>query len=229
MQALDIMTTEVISVPSTAAIFEAAALMAGHHISGLPVVGEDGKIAGIVSEGDLLHRVETGTGRPQRSWFAEFLYSNRKLAREYLKENALLVRDVMTENVISVSPTAELGEIAALLERHQIKRVPVISDGKVVGMVSRSNLVSALARAAQAGSDTVAADEAIRQGVLNALDGQRWATSVENVVVTDGVVHLWGTVSSEEERKAMCVCAERVSGVKGVEDHLGYPAYFTPM
>ncbi|WP_028220924.1 CBS domain-containing protein [Paraburkholderia oxyphila] len=229
MQASDIMTTDVVSVVATATVFEAAELMAKHHISGLPVVDEAGKIIGLVSEGDLLHRVETGTGKPQRSWLAEFLYSTRKLAAEYLKEHAVKVSDIMTENVIAVPPATPLAEIADLLERHHIKRVPVVADGKVLGIVSRSNLVGALARAAQVGPDALASDEAIRQAVAHALEGHRWAMAAENVVVKDGVVHLWGTVGSEEERKAICVCAERVAGVKDIEDHLGYPTYFTPM
>ncbi|WP_213304041.1 CBS domain-containing protein [Paraburkholderia sacchari] len=229
MQASDIMTTDVVSVVSTATVFEAAELMAKHHISGLPVVDEAGTIIGLVSEGDLLRRVETGTGKPQRSWLAEFLYSTRKLAAEYLKEHAVKVSDIMTENVISVLPATPLAEVADLLERHRIKRVPVVADGKVLGIVSRSNLVAALARAAQAGPEVLASDEAIRQSVLHALDGHRWAMPAENIVVKDGVVHLWGTVTSEEERKAISVCAERVAGVKGIEDHLGYPTYFTPM
>ncbi|NLP64555.1 CBS domain-containing protein [Paraburkholderia sacchari] len=229
MQASDIMTTDVVSVVSTATVFEAAELMAKHHISGLPVVDEAGTIIGLVSEGDLLRRVETGTGKPQRSWLAEFLYSTRKLAAEYLKEHAVKVSDIMTENVISVLPATPLAEVADLLERHRIKRVPVVADGKLLGIVSRSNLVAALARAAQAAPEVLASDEAIRQGVLHALDGHRWGMPAENIVVKDGVVHLWGTVTSEEERKAISVCAERVAGVKGIEDHLGYPTYFTPM
>lgn len=229
MQASDIMTTEVVSVPISASVFDAANLMTTHHISGLPVIGEDGKIAGMVSEGDLLHRVETGTGKPQRSWLAEFLHSTRRLATEYLKEHALKISDVMTENVVSVLPATPLAEVADLLQRHHIKRVPVVVDGKVLGIVSRSNLVQALAHAAHGPSDALASDEALRQHVLQVLDGHRWAMAAENVVVKDGVVHLWGTVTSEEERRAICVSAERVMGVKGVEDHLGYPTYFTPM
>ncbi|MBB3258119.1 CBS-domain-containing membrane protein [Paraburkholderia bannensis] len=229
MQASDIMTTEVISVPVSVSVFDVAELMAKHHISGLPVLGDDGKIAGMVSEGDLLHRVETGTGKPQRSWFAEFLYSTRRLATEYLKEHALKVSDVMTANVVSVLPQTPLADVADLLQRHRIKRVPVVVDGKVLGIVSRSNLVQALARAAQGPSDALASDEALRQHVVQVLSGHRWAMAAEDVVVKDGIVHLWGTVTSEEERRAICVSAERVIGVKGVEDHLGYPTYFTPM
>ncbi|WP_322012200.1 CBS domain-containing protein [Paraburkholderia sp. J12] len=229
MQVSDIMTTEVVTVLPTATVFEAAALMVKHHVSGLPVVDEDGNIVGLLSESDLLHRVETGTGKPQRSWFGEFVHSNRKLATQYLKEHASKVGDIMTENVVCVLPTASLAEVADTLERHRIKRVPVTTDGKLLGIVSRSNLVSALARAAQPGPEAIAADEAIRESVLHELDGRRWALSMQNVVVKDGVVHLWGLVNSEEERKAIRVCAERVAGVKGIEDHLGYPTYFAPM
>lgn len=229
MKVSDIMTTRLVTVLPTTTVFDAAALMIKHHISGLPVIDEAGNIVGLLSESDLLHRVETGTGKPQRSWFAEFLHSNRKLAAEYLKENALKVGDIMTANVVCVASSASLAEAADLLERHHIKRVPVVADGKLVGIVSRSNLVSALARAAQPSPEVIAADEAIRAGVMQALDGHRWAMSTENVVVKDGVVHLWGVVNSEEERKAILVCTKRVAGVKEVEDHLGYPTYFAPM
>jgi CBS domain-containing protein len=229
MQASDIMTTDVITVRPDTSIFEAATLLADRHISGLPVVDEGGAVVGILSESDLLHRVETGTGKPQRSWFGEFRNSTRKLAGEYLKENAVKVGDVMTENVVSVTPGTPLGEIADLLERHHIKRVPVQAQGKLVGIVSRANLIRALASAVQPDAAAVASDEAIHYAVLHTLDGHRWAMAAENVVVKQGIVHFWGTVNSEEERKAIIVAAERVPGVKGIEDHLGYPVVFTPM
>jgi len=229
MQASDIMTTNVITVRPNASVFEAATLLTEHHISGIPVVADDGAVIGILSESDLLHRVETGTGKPQRSWFGEFLHSTRKLAGEYLKENAVKVGDIMTANVVSVTPATELSEIADLLERLHIKRVPVIDQGKLVGIVSRANLIRALASAVQPTESGLASDEAIQRDVLHALDGHRWAMSAENVIVKEGVVHFWGTVNSEEERKAILVTAERVAGVKGVEDHLGYPVVFTPM
>jgi CBS domain-containing protein len=229
MQALDIMTTDVVSLRPDATVFEAATLLTRHHVSGVPVVDDTGAVVGILSEGDLLHRVETGTGKPQRSWLGEFLHSTRRLASEYLKENAVKVGDIMTSNVIYVSPKAELSEIAELLERHHIKRVPVLEQGRLVGIVSRANLIRALASAAQPDPAAVASDEAIQRDVLHALDGHRWAMAAENVVVKEGVVHFWGTVNSEEERKAILVAAERVSGVRGVEDHLGYPVVFTGM
>ncbi|TDG06531.1 CBS domain-containing protein [Paraburkholderia guartelaensis] len=229
MQALDIMTTDVVSLRPDATVFEAATLLTRHHVSGVPVVDDTSAVVGILSEGDLLHRVETGTGKPQRSWLGEFLHSTRRLASEYLKENAVKVGDIMTSNVIYVSPKAELSEIAELLERHHIKRVPVLEQGRLVGIVSRANLIRALASAAHPDPAAVASDEAIQRDVLHALDGHRWAMAAENVVVKEGVVHFWGTVNSEEERKAILVAAERVSGVRGVEDHLGYPVVFTGM
>ncbi|WP_321964584.1 CBS domain-containing protein [Paraburkholderia sp. J7] len=229
MQASDIMTTDVITVRPNASIFEAATLLADHHISGIPVVDDSGAVVGILSESDLLHRVETGTGKPQRSWFGEFLHSTRKLAGEYLKENAVKVDDVMTANVVSVSPSTQLSEIADVLERLRIKRVPVLDQGKLVGIVSRANLIRALASAARPDQAGLVSDETIHRDVIQALAGHRWAMSAENVVVKEGVVHFWGTVNSEEERKAILVSAQLVPGVKGVEDHLGYPVVFTPM
>ncbi|MEM5313323.1 CBS domain-containing protein [Paraburkholderia sp. JHI869] len=229
MQASNIMTTDVIIVRPNASIFEAATLLTEHHISGIPVVDDGGAVVGMLSEGDLLHRMETGTGKPQRSWFGEFLHSTRKLAGEYLKENAVRVNDVMTGNVVSVSPSTPLSEIADILERLHIKRVPVLDQGKLVGIVSRANLIRALASAARPDQTGLASDETIHLNVMHALEGRRWAMTAENVVVKEGVVHFWGTVNSEEERRAILVSAERVPGVKGVEDHLGYPVVFTPM
>ncbi|SDD15388.1 CBS domain-containing protein [Paraburkholderia lycopersici] len=229
MQASDIMTTDVITVRPNASIFEAATLLTEHHISGIPVVDDGGAVVGILSESDLLHRVETGTGKPQRSWLGEFLHSTRKLAGEYLKENAVKVGDVMTSNVVSVSPSTPLSDIADLLARLRIKRVPVIDQGKLVGIVSRANLIRALADASRPDEAGLASDETIHRHVLHALDGHRWAMAADNVVVKEGIVHFWGTVNSEEERKAILVSAERVPGVKGIEDHLGYPVVFTPM
>jgi len=228
MEASDIMTRDVITVRHNASIFEAATLLTDHHISGIPAVNDDGNVVGILSEGDLLHRVETGTGKPQRTWFGELLHSTRELAGEYLKENAVKVGDIMTGNVVWVSPSAQLSEIAELLERHHIKRVPVLVRGRLVGIVSRANLVRALASTVQLDPVAVATDEAIHASVLDALTGHRWSLHAESVVVKGGIVHFWGTVTSDEERKAILVSAERVPGVKGIQDHLGYAIARTP-
>jgi CBS domain-containing protein len=148
MRALDVMTTEVITVDPDTSVQALAALLSERGISGVPVVDADNRVVGIVGEGDLLHRVETGTeGRAKRprSWWLDPIASDRELARDYVKSHARTVKDVVTRDVVSVSDTTELADIAMLLEARQIKRVPVVRDGKLVGIVSRANLVRALA------------------------------------------------------------------------------------
>ena len=224
MRALDVMTKAVITVKPDMAVREAARLFGENHISGAPVVDDEGRVIGMLTEGDLLHRTETGTQARRRSWWLEFFASTKDLATVYIKENARLVKDVMTTDVISVKETTPVSEIADLMERHSIKRVPVMYDGELLGIVSRANLVKALASLPQE-SSVVASDhdQSIREAVIQELNGHRWAAPAENVIVTDGMVHLWGIVTSLEQARAMCVAAEKVPGVKGVEDHTTFP------
>jgi CBS-domain-containing membrane protein len=224
MRALDVMTRTVITVLPETTVRAAAQLFAENHISGAPVVEIDGSVIGIVTEGDLLRRIETGTETRRRSWWLEFLASTRDLATIYIKENARLVKDVMTPDVVSVNDTTPLHETADMMERHRVKRVPVMSDGKLVGIVSRANLVRALASATQGFFPTFSeSDQDIREAIIRELSGRRWALHAENVIVNDGVVHLWGVISSAEQGRAMCVAAENVPGVKGVESHMDFP------
>lgn len=231
MRASDVMTTQVVTVTPDTTIHAAAKLLADHHISGLPVVDANGAVIGIVSEGDLLHRAEIGTGAQRRAWWLELLSSTRELAQAYTKEHANLVKDVMSDNVISVAEDTPLGEIADVLERNRIKRVPVMSDGKLVGIVSRANLIRALASVTppEPAPATVADDAAIRDAVLAALRGHRWSLPRQNVIVTAGVVHVWGVIESEEEGRAIRVAAETVPGVKKVESHLDFPPVIPAM
>jgi CBS-domain-containing membrane protein len=230
MRAIDVMTTSIIFASPTMTVREAAGLLIEHSISAMPVADENGKLVGIVSEGDLLHRSEIGTGARPRAWWLQFLASTRELASQYVKEHAQRVEDVMTTDVISVSEDTPLAEIADLLERHRIKRVPVLKDGKVTGIVSRANLVRALASTAPYAAPLVApGDLQLRTAVLEAMAGQRWALSPEQVLVIDGVVHLWGVMTSEEQGKALCVAAQNVPGVKLVVSHLGYPVIIPAM
>ncbi|KVF75897.1 histidine kinase [Burkholderia sp. FL-7-2-10-S1-D7] len=224
MRARDVMTTSVISASPEMSVRETAKLLAEHSISAVPVIDADGKLIGIVSEGDLVHRVEIGTHARRHSWWLELLASSRELASEYAKEHAQTVKDLMTVDVVTVSEDTPLSEVAELLERHRIKRVPVVDNGKVAGLVSRADLVRALA------SDThdkrksfVHADVEIREAILNAMSGQRWALTRGQIIVKNGKVHLWGVIFSEEERKALCVAAQTVPGVKQVISHLVYP------
>jgi CBS domain-containing protein len=226
MRAMDVMTTEVITVDTSATVQAVAALLSERGISGVPVVDADNRVVGIVSEGDLLHRAETGTERPaarRRSWWLDHMAAERDLARDYVKSHATKVTDVMTKDVVSVSDTAELGDIAMMLETRRIKRVPVVRDGKLVGIISRANLVRALAAAG--GKAVTAADSddrTIRNQLLAELKGKPWVNIwAADIIVTDRVVHLWfGADQPLEERQAVRVAAENIPGVGGVEEHI---------
>jgi CBS-domain-containing membrane protein len=221
MRAVDVMTRDVITVHENATVSEVAMLLAKRGISAVPVVDAANRVIGMVSEGDLLHRAETGTEQ-RRAWWLDMLAATDRLARDYVKSHAETVRDVMTRDVISVTDTTPVADIAILLETHRIKRVPVIRDGKLVGIVSRANLVQALAMTVtQPPSDAANDDLAIRERLLAELKAQRWAeVAPANVTVKDGVVHLWNSYVSEEEKQALLVAARSIPGVRRVEDHM---------
>src|SRR5947209_7685270 len=233
MRAMDVMTTNVITVSPDTSVQEVAKILSERGISGVPVVDAQNRLVGIVSEGDLLHRVEMGTDRKtgrRRSWWLDTVGSDEELARAYVKSHGRTARDVMTREVTSVSETAELAEIANLLETKRIKRVPVVRDGKLVGIVSRANLVRALAAAgSRLNADTATDDRAIRQKLLAELRGQEWVhTWAADIIVRDGLVHIWVSDDRpEEERQALRVAAENIPGVRGVEEHI-VPAPMIP-
>jgi len=224
MRAMDIMTTHVVTVGPDTAVKELALLLSERGISGVPVIDSDNRLIGIVSEGDLLHRAETGTERRtehRRARWLDSLASDRDLARDYVKSHGAKVADIMTRNVVTVSDTAELAEIANLLETKRIKRVPVLRDGKLVGIVSRANLVRALAATtSEPASD--GDDRTLRAKLIAELGKQEWAKLwAEDIVVRDKVVHLWFSEDQpEEERQAARVAAENIPGVRQVEQHL---------
>jgi CBS domain-containing protein len=233
---MDVMTTEVITVDPDTSVQALARLLSERGISGAPVVDSENRLVGIVSEGDLLHRVETGTERRperltgrRRSWWLDTIASDQHLARDYVKSHGRTVKDVMTPDVISVTDTTELAEIAMLLETKRIKRVPVMRDGKLVGIVSRANLVRALAAAkSEPATNADSDDRTIRQKLLSELKGQEWFKMQDwskiwaaDILVRDRVVHFWFSQNqSEEERRALRVAAENFPGVRGVEEHI---------
>lgn len=175
MRASDVMTSEVISVDENATVPSVARLLAERGISAVPVVDKDSRVIGMVSEGDLLHRAETGTER-RRSWWLEMMASTNQLAGDYIKSHSGKVKDVITRAVISVTETTPVADIAVLLETNRIKRVPVLQDGKLVGIVSRANLVRALAMTIdEPASGTEADDRTIREKLLAELKAQKWA------------------------------------------------------
>ena len=221
MRATDVMTSEVTTVHEDTSVQTAAQLMAERGISALPVVDRDNRVIGMVSEGDLLHRAETGTER-RRSWWLEMMASTNRLAEDYIKSHGGKVKDVMTHDVLSVTEETPIADIAVLLETNRVKRVPVLRDGKLVGIVSRANLVRALAPGVS--SIVIASeadDQAIRARLLAELKSQRWAeVSPANITVKDGVVHLWSSYLSDQEKRALVVAAESTPGVRRVEDHM---------
>lgn len=220
MQARDIMVSPVVTIGESETVRDVARLLATKHISAVPVVDGAGKLAGIVTEGDLMRRVETGTEHPY-SWWLSFFLGDRALAADYVKSHATKVKDIMTRDVKSATPETLLVEIADMFEAHHIKRVPIVSEsGDLVGIVSRANIIQAIASARPV-LEISLPDAAIRTRLLEELRRQPWAHVHRlNITVTNGAVDLWGFVVSEKERQAIAVAAEAIPGVTAVNDHL---------
>jgi CBS domain-containing protein len=220
MQVKDVMSRQIVSIGPEAPVLDAVQLMLQHRISGLPVIDASGNLQGVVTEGDFLRRAETGTQRKRARWI-EFLMGPGRLASEYVRASGGRVGEVMTPDVHTVTEDTPLEDAVHLMERHRVKRLPVMRDGKVVGIVTRSNLMRALAHFALAAQPAAAGDAAIRASLLAELGKQPWApVGLINVVVTDGIVKLSGALTDERERQAIRVAAENIPGVRKVEDHL---------
>lgn len=219
MKAADIMVSNVITVSPDQEVQEVAEILLKHRISGAPVLDGAGALVGIISEGDLMRRAEAGTER-HRSWWLRLLMGREGLAAAYIREHSRKVADVMSRDVVTAAPDTPVGDIAELLESRGIKRVPIVQDGKVVGIVSRANLLQALAALRrQTTADKPVSDTALRQAVLQRLQAEPWTrTSLLNVTVHGGNVDLWGVVDSATEKKALRVAAEITPGVLSVSD-----------
>jgi CBS domain-containing protein len=221
VKASDIMTSPVITAAPQTPVSEIAALLAEHRISAVPVL-EDGRLVGLVSEADLMHRHEIGTDltAPKASGWRRWFTADRS-AVEYTRSHARRAHDVMTREVVSIAANAGVERIVALFEARGIRRLPVVRGKQLVGIVSRADLIRALAtkgravKAARPGNDAT-----IRSQLIAELQRQPWWRSPsDNVLVADGVVHYWGIIDSHDERDAARVAAENVAGVRGVEDH----------
>jgi CBS-domain-containing membrane protein len=220
MQAEDVMTRTIVSVDPGMPIGEIAKLMLERGISAVPVVDGSGQLIGMVSEGDLMRRTELATEK-QRSWWLRMFVGDDYLAHEFVKSHGLKARDVMTRTVVTVDEATPVAEIVNLLEEHRIKRVPVMRDGKLVGLVSRANLLHALASAQVEPARSAGSDRAIQARIVAALKSQPWWSKRNcSVIVTDGVAHLWGNAESPEEREAFRVTAETTPGVRAVKNHV---------
>lgn len=219
MNARDVMVAPVVVVKPTATVKDVARLFLEKHVSAVPVIGSNDKLIGIVSEGDLLQRAEIGT-EPHRPWWLQHLVSGDKQALEYVRSHAVRVADIMTKDVITARPETPLYDIASLMEKNAVKRIPILENERLVGIVSRANLIQAIATARPALEITLS-DTAVRDRLLAHLGTQPWAhTSLLNVTVSGGVVDLWGLTESEAERTAIRVAAESTLGVHAVNDNL---------
>lgn len=220
MNVATIMTTPIIGIQPQASIAEAATLMLNNRISGLPVMRDDGTLVGIVSEGDFLRRNELGTER-KRSWWLELLVGPGKAADEYVHAHGRRVHEVMTTDIVIISPEASLSEAVELMIVHGIKRLPVLDGGKIVGVVTRSDLLRAMLKAMPDSGPEATDDERIRQDILRELQTQPWSRpGLIRVKVVHGAVHLEGIILDERARLAARVAAENVTGVKSVTDQL---------
>jgi len=216
VQARDIITERVITVTPDTPVAEVAALLLKNRISAVPVEDAEGHIIGMISEADLMHRVEIGGVRPERWWLA---MPSAELAEAYAKSHGQAARDVMHPGVHSVAPDTDLIDVIAAMEKYRVKRVLVMETGRLRGIITRANLLRGLLAGRVAGAPSQS-DRAIRSTLLRDLREQPWTTIADNnVTVVEGVVSFWGSVFSDEERRALRAAAENIPGVKNVEDH----------
>ena len=220
MKARDVMVSPVITVGDDATVQDVAKTMMARRISAVPVIDKAGKLVGVVTEADLMHRIEAGTERPY-SWWLHMLSGDRAMAADYVKSHARKIADVMTREVKAAGPETPLVDIAELFETHHVKRVPIVNEaGDLVGIVSRANIVQAVASARPKFEITLS-DATIRQKLMEELKKQPWAHAHKlNVTVTRGIVDFLGTVESEQARKAINAAALNIPGVDAVNDHL---------
>ncbi|HMJ31102.1 MAG TPA: CBS domain-containing protein [Xanthobacteraceae bacterium] len=219
MRAHQIMTRPVITVSAEATIVEAANTMLQRHVSGLPVVDAAGKLVGIVSESDFSRRGEIGTQR-KRGRFLKFILGPGQAATDFVREHGRKVAEIMTPEPLTIAEDTPLGEIVALMEKHNVKRLPVTQEDRIVGIVSRANLLQAVASLVREIPDPTADDEHIRNRIIDALGKNDWCPQGLSVIVRDGIVHLSGIITDERSRQATIVAAENVTGVNKVHDHL---------
>ena len=219
MRAHQIMTRPVITVTPETTIVDAANTMLQKHVSGLPVVDAAGKLVGIISEGDFIRRSEIGTQR-KRGRFLKIILGPGKAAADFVHEHGCKVAEIMTPEPLTISEDTSLEEIVKRMEKNHVKRLPVTRGDQVVGIVSRANLLRAVASLARQIPDPTADDDHIRNRILDSLTKNDWCPFGLSVVVRDGIVHLSGVITEERSRKAAIVAAENVTGVKKVHDHL---------
>jgi len=225
MNAADMMTAPVATIGSEATVRDAAWMMLTHRISAIPVLDGQGRLVGIISEGDLLRRAETGTAR-RRSWWGMFGLGSAELAAEFVKSHGRKVADVMTRDVITARENTPAHEIAQLMETHGIKRVPIVEDGRLLGIVSRADFLTALTGVQPTAAAEAADDVAVRSAIIGRLEAMPWMQpSIVNVFVRNGIAELTGFSDSDEQRRAVRIVVEATPGVRAVEDNIRVQPY----
>jgi CBS-domain-containing membrane protein len=226
MRAHHIMTKNVITVTPLTSILDAANLMLHSHVSGLPVLDDGGALIGVVSQTDFLRRGEIGTQRKRSRWL-QFLIGPSGLAADFVHERGRKVEDVMTRDPVTVQEDANLEALVHLMEKHDVHRLPVIRGETLVGIVTRTNLLQAVASMAREIPDPTADDDHIRHRIIRTINGMSWGPGSLQVVVRNGVVHLYGVLLEDQARQASIVAAENTAGVKEVHDHMCFFDTFT--
>lgn len=231
MRASEIMVSPVKSISPDATIEEAVEMLLSMHVSGAPVVDADGRLVGVISEADFLHRAELGTSKRKPRWI-EFLLGPGESAEAYVMSHGRKVGDIMTREVVSVNAAASLNEVVDVMERRKIKRLPVVSGDQLVGIISRSDLLRALSKtlvASKAAPGEVS-DQAILDKLMTELKDQGFASPKSLEVTVDrGVVTLKGEIFDERQRPALIVAAENIPGVTRVVDQLTWIEPFSGM
>ncbi|HVY13591.1 MAG TPA: CBS domain-containing protein [Rhodopila sp.] len=227
MNVSDVMTRNVISVGPDDTVEQAVKTMLERRISGLLVVDKGGNLAGVVTEGDLLRRDEIGT-ETDRPWWLRLLVSPSRQAADFVRANGRYVKDIMTTDVLTVAHDAPLEDVVSTMEKNRIKRLPVTRDGRVVGIVSRADLLRALIGRVRDVAPTGGDDRSIRDAIMNTLSEKSWAPrTTVNVTVNRGVADIWGSITNENERAAIRVAVENTPGVTTIHDHLVYIEPYT--
>lgn len=221
MNAADVMVTNLVTVRPDTSVRKVAEILLARRISALPVVDDANTLLGIISEADLIHRVEVGTERPY-SWWVEFLTGRDGLAQDYIKAHARLAADIMTRKVVTATAETPLRAIVSLFEKHGIKRVPIVAKGKLIGIVSRADLVQALLRAQQAAQPEASLSQ---NDAVARLKSEPWWPGNVNVVIDNGAVELWGVVESQVQKDAIRVALETIPGVRTISNKIYVQAH----
>ena len=220
MKAKDVMTHCVVSISPDAPVVDAIARMVSHQVSGMPVIDAAGQLVGMVTEGDFLRRAEMHTEAPERRWL-ELLMGPASSADDYARSHGRTVRDVMSPHVFTVREESPLADVVRLMEEHNVKRIPVVDADRVVGIVSRADLMVALAESLRDSTHAPASDESIREHIAKEMKRQRWCPlHAIRVTVRNGIVDIRGNIFDERQRRALRVLVENCQGVRTLHDHL---------